>query len=351
MSKLFGVETSFTKNRGRARAGVIQQQSYGIVTGVHAVESHYDGTTQHAMPRVGRAVYLNEFIPADGVGTVSILDNPSDQPYGVLAMSHVYSPTGEYNDGDAANVITFGRVFMICSSNMEYEKIKFGRPVGIVRDWGSVSNIDNSKFPPINLIRTRWYFTGQFEMNVPDIRFGSVNVAEVMVVGGGVVTQGEAGVVPKFYGHKQVSDAEWYGERANYLLPPENDGSNKTPFEAFVNTVAMAKEYMAQQGIDPESVEITEIKNTGAKHIRDYTKPLDARADRDMSKLPANGIADISDGIGKIVFKFSTQRESVGLKESSWCSNNYEFTVKYKKGEEAEKEIEFKVPFLITYEM
>lgn len=350
MSKNFGIETSFTLNRKTAKPGYISSTQYGIVTGTHAVfiKDTVAAPNLYALPRVGRAVYLHDFSVDDGCGEVSIIDSPEQTPFGVLAMSHVYSPKGGYyTNGDIANIITFGCVYMICSSNMEFDKIHFGKQVGIVGSWGSVVNIDNEKMNPANTIRTRWYFTGAVEFGVHDERFGTVNVAEVMVVPGSAVDQHSGDWVPEYYGHKlsNVTPPDWYGVGGVLLLPPSNTGAERTKFDFFVNVAKTLSKRLDDAGLSIGDVKKVVFKSYD--NIRDYTKPLDARTWIGTQSHPANTEIDISDGVGLFSGTFESSRTIPGNKEPSWCAAVYTFNVTMN---DDSVRVE-KFDFIVNYEM
>lgn len=330
MSKLFGVETSFTNNRKTAKPGYISNTQYGIVTGTHAVFKKPGEDVD--LYRPGRAVYLHDFSVDDGCGEVSLLNNPSEVPFGVLAMSHAYCPSGLFKSGDVANIITFGCVYMICSSNMEFEKIHFGKQVSIVRNWGSVINSDNLLVPPAGLIKTRWYFTGAIEKGVYDKRFGKVNVAEVMVVPGGVVDQGNpGGVTPSLAGHRKTGDTDWYSYGATYLLPNKSVANGeKVEFEFFANAAEIIKQYYSD---DQEKIDnVADIKRTAFTYVPDYDRNTDALVNF-VETVPAiNQPVDLSDGVGKVTGKFLVSRRKYEEKVPTWCAAVFVYTMSFKDG-------------------
>lgn len=347
MSKLFGVETSYTHNRRTAGPGYISNTQYGIVTGTHAVDVIGDP----ALYRTGRAVYLHDFSMIDGCGTVSVLTDPTKSPFGVLAKSHALTPEGLFHTGDVANIITFGCVYMVCSSDMEYEKITFGKQVAVVRTWGSVVNADNEKLSPLSAIKTRWYFTGAVEFGAFDSRFGKVNVAEVMVVPGGIVDQHSGGdFVPKYGSHRAVGDDAWSGDIGHtYLLPNEKAaGGAVVEFEAYCNVMTYVKDLLSNE---PEKLEdIESISRVSWSKSID----LDRATDADVmfgSTDPAYGVAvDISDGVGLFKAKFSVKRRNYDEMIPTWCSSNYAFSVKFKasSGRPAQN---IEIPFIIRFEV
>lgn len=316
MSKLFGVETSFTNYRKTAKPGYLSSTQYDIITGTHAV-SITKGQDK-ALYRPGRAVYLHDFSVVDGCGEVSILNDPSQTPFGVLSMSHAYTPSGLFNDGDIANVITFGCVYMICSSNIEMEKVTYGKQVSIMRDWGSVINSDNMKIPASSMIRTRWYFTGAIEFGVKDERFGLVNVAEVMCVPGSIITNQGTDEEPKIMGHRKIGDQSWYGFGSTYLLPTVEVANNKkVEFEFFVNTVEAMK--ASFNGDAAKLADVKEVQRVSFTYNLDPTRTSDAIVSLLSSDPAINTSIDTSDGIGRATGKFTVTRRQYDEKVPTWC--------------------------------
>lgn len=147
------MKASFTKDRGMVWPGYISTPQTYIIEGTKAVVV---ANERPEMMRIGRAVYLNEDYPtADGDGAVSILSNRDQIPYGVLAKSHAITPDGGYQDGDAANVMTLGTIWMIASVTLIPENIHYADRVYVTEDWGSATN-DKAG------IATNWIFTGKY---------------------------------------------------------------------------------------------------------------------------------------------------------------------------------------------
>lgn len=326
MSKNFGIETSFTRNRKTAKPGYISSTQYGIVTGTHAVEVIGDKD----LYRTGRAVYLHDFSVEDGCGTVSIITDPDKTPLGVLAMSHAYTPEGLFHDGDVANIITFGCVYMVCSSDMEYDKIHFGKQVSIVRNWGSVVNADNEKISPANTIKTRWYFTGAVEFGAYDVRFGRVNVAEVMVVPGSAVSQNGGAFTPKYGSHRKVGDTSWPGDIGHtYLLKNDEVSNGETVnFEGYVDMIPYLNHLMAD---DPERFnDIESIKRVSWSYDLDKARQDDAIIKFGSTDPVHNVNLDLTDGKGEMKVFFGATRRKFDPKIPTWCTSYYVMQITYK---------------------
>ena len=346
MSKLFGVDASYTHNRKTAGPGYISSTQYGIVTGTHAVEVIGD----QDLYRTGRAVYLHDFVPQDGVGSVSVLTDPTKVPFGVLAKSHVYTPEGLFHDGDVANIITFGCVYMVCSSDMEFEKIHYGKQVAIVRTWGSVVNADNEKISPLNIIKTRWYFTGAVEFDAFDARFGRVKVAEVMVVPGGVVTQGGGSFTPKYGSHRKVGDSAWGGDIGHtYLLDnySVNQGQ-QIDFEWYVDTMPYLKDLMAN---DPEKfADIKSIRRTSWSYTVDPDRKNDAKCIFGTTVPGVEVDLDITDGIGKTTGTFKVERNDYDQTIPTWCAAMYNYRVVFNDSVKHPPQ-SFQIAYIVRFEV
>lgn len=182
MSKLFGVETSFTNHRGIAIPGQISDTHMYIINGTHA----FIADEHHPAPyrSNGRAVYLDEeyMLHPDDSGEVAMLVADGQVPFGVLVNSQSQSPKGGYDSGSPANVITYGRVWMVASSLINWDEVVYGRRVYIRKGYASAVTGDLVE----GGVRTRWYFTGSYHKNAFINEFGdSRDIVEVMIVPGG----------------------------------------------------------------------------------------------------------------------------------------------------------------------
>lgn len=186
MAKLFGVETSFTNHRGMALPGMISDTHMYIVSGTNGFVVDDDHPAPYRSN--GRAVYLDErYSFGEGVGEVAMLVEKTQIPYGVLVNSQAFSPAGGYNDGDAANVITFGRVWMVASTMIDYDRVIYNQPVYIREGFASAvtGNMPGG-------IKTRWFFTGAYHKKAFINENGEErDIVEVMVIPGGLVKQPE----------------------------------------------------------------------------------------------------------------------------------------------------------------
>lgn len=161
--------------------GMLSNTRMYIVSGLHAVavdESHQSDYRSN-----GRAVYLDdEFLLSDGSAQVAFIENEDQIPYGVLMNSQSNSPKGYYDDGDGANVVTYGKIYMVASQLIDYSKVLYGKRVFIRAGYGSAT----TDYAAGVSVETRWYFTGVYQKDAFINEKGELrDLVEVMVVPGG----------------------------------------------------------------------------------------------------------------------------------------------------------------------
>lgn len=130
------IKASWTVNRAKAYAGQ------------HADTSLYnfDGTCCAGVDKlpIGVVVALD---PAGGVvdghKVVTNVIAADSKIVGATLMSHAYSPEGFYDEGCATNVMTHGRIWLLCAKSLSDAAKQFDTPIavnatGVVVSSGSV---------------------------------------------------------------------------------------------------------------------------------------------------------------------------------------------------------------------
>lgn len=121
------IKASYSVRRGKAYAGQIADTSnYNI-----------DGTCVcgNAKILIGKIVALEPSQKVvDGHKVVTdVIDTSAANPnlVGAVIMSHAYSPTGEYEEGTAINVMTHGRAWVLCKKDLQSDVGEFNKQVFI----------------------------------------------------------------------------------------------------------------------------------------------------------------------------------------------------------------------------
>lgn len=149
------INSSYAVEMGIALPGMLSDTSAYNVDGACAC----DGDVP-----VGVAVSVTETFPVDGYKVVKVVADGA-VAYGVAMRSHYQSPTGVYESGDAINVVSHGRIWMVCDDTTAPGV--FNAPVKLVAGTGHVA--------AAGTINTGWTFAGGFT------KWKDVNLVEVQL--------------------------------------------------------------------------------------------------------------------------------------------------------------------------
>lgn len=148
------IQASWTVNRGKAYAGMLGDTSLYNV----------DGTCCAGVDKlkVGVIVALD---PAqkvvDGHKVVTdTIDVAAANPnlIGATLMSHAYSPDGTYDEGSAVNVVTHGRMWVLCAKNLTDAQKAFNMQVHVTNK-GIVANPGSGVLPTVYTTTGEWLKT------------------------------------------------------------------------------------------------------------------------------------------------------------------------------------------------
>lgn len=121
------IKASYTVHRSKAYAGM------------HADTSAYniDGTCCAGVDKLPVGVFV-ALDPAGGVVdghkvVTNVIDTAASNPnlVGATLMSHAYSPEGVYDEGSAVNVMTAGRIWVLCAKSLSDAAKAFNVQVNI----------------------------------------------------------------------------------------------------------------------------------------------------------------------------------------------------------------------------
>lgn len=102
------IRASYTVHRGQAYAGQIADTSLYNIDGACVASVKF---------AIGKLVCVEQVQSVEGHKVVSVAKDATKPILGVAVMSHAYSPTGEYEEGVAVNVMTHGRVWALVKAD------------------------------------------------------------------------------------------------------------------------------------------------------------------------------------------------------------------------------------------
>lgn len=129
------IRASYTVHRGQAYAGQIADTSLYNIDGACV--------SQGKIP-VGKLVCVEQVQSVEGHKVVSVAKDATKPLLGIATMSHAYSPTGEYEDAIAVNVMTHGRVWAIVKAagftdaDGAFDKLVSFNADGIIEKGGAI---------------------------------------------------------------------------------------------------------------------------------------------------------------------------------------------------------------------
>lgn len=140
------ITASYTRLRAKAYAGQIADTSLYNIDGtcVHSDEATAPLPIGVLVSTTGTLVEGHKVVVAGNASGQKIV--------GVAIMSHAYSPTGEYEQGVATNVMTHGRVWALALAAITDTQAAFKNPVSFNAD-GIVD--------PEGTVATGFTFTGE----------------------------------------------------------------------------------------------------------------------------------------------------------------------------------------------
>lgn len=148
------IQASYTSERGKAYAGMLADTSLYNV----------DGTCCAGVDKlpVGVIVALDKTQKVvDGHKVVtSTIDVAAANPnlIGATLMSHAYSPDGTYDEGSAVNVVTHGRIWVLCAKALTEANRAFNMQVHITNK-GVVTNPGSGNLPTVYTTTGEWLKT------------------------------------------------------------------------------------------------------------------------------------------------------------------------------------------------
>lgn len=160
------ISASYAVEMGIACPGMLADTSLYNVDGACACDGDIP---------IGVAVQVTEAQPLDGHKVVKAVA-AGTIPYGVTLRTHAMNPAGVYEDGGAVNVVTHGRIWMVCAEATAPGA--FGAQV-LLAAGGQVS--------ATGAIPTGWTFAGGFT------KWKDVNLVEVQLTQSAPVPAAAAG--------------------------------------------------------------------------------------------------------------------------------------------------------------
>lgn len=156
------IHASYTVHRGQAYAGQIADTSLYNIDGACVASA--------TLP-IGRLVCVDQVQAVEGHKVVSVAKDATKPILGVAIMSHVYSPTGAYDEGVAVNVMTHGRVWALVNNASGFAEADagFGKNVSFNTD----GVIDKA-----GTIKTGYTFTGEL-LPTTDAKY---KIAKIQVI-------------------------------------------------------------------------------------------------------------------------------------------------------------------------
>lgn len=149
------IGASYQNAMGIAMPGMLADTSLYNVDGACACDGNI---------AIGVAVGVTEAQPVDGHKVVA-LASANVAPYGVVLRSHAHSPKGVYEDGCAVNVVTHGRIWMVCDDATAPGA--FGSQVKLAATGHAAK---------AGTIATGWTYAGGFT------KWRDVNIVEVQLI-------------------------------------------------------------------------------------------------------------------------------------------------------------------------